>query len=467
MANNELGMRFTNVNYATKNDVAKAMKLPIIDNIWKQILEYRANFSYSLALEHIDGTSYSICLAPAIVEKVNNIERKLLRCMVNFSKLSYEGKKKFSNDRFYDILREIEKKYKINIDDSKLKNIITNDSSILSANEILIMHYLNALNEIEKNYNQNINEDFLAKLYSILLGTNELTEFYRTKEIDNGLNRVLVNKIYFGIPHNKIENSMNNLFNFINNVKISPILKSVCTLYFCYYIKPFEVYNEEIAILLFKQILAYNDLESVASLFNFECLLNDNDNLEKALTESQKSFDLTYFLDYVFRILEPRIDDFVDKLVLSKKSDIFNENYALDISHEDAKPKTEQKNQIIQNNEDNLQNEQATLPTNGQPTLIYNKNIAINSLPEGLNEEEAKKLENHLKELYPSLSNGQAYFYARHCTLGMKYTISQYKKCLNCAYETARTSMDGLVYLGFYSKEPLKNKYIYTPVRKK
>jgi len=376
-------------------------------------------------------------------------------------------KKKFSNDRFYDILREIEKKYKINIDDSKLKNIITNDSSILSANEILIMHYLNALNEIEKNYNQNINEDFLAKLYSILLGTNELTEFYRTKEIDNGLNRVLVNKIYFGIPHNKIENSMNNLFNFINNVKISPILKSVCTLYFCYYIKPFEVYNEEIAILLFKQILAYNDLESVASLFNFECLLNDNDNLEKALTESQKSFDLTYFLDYVFRILEPRIDDFVDKLVLSKKSDIFNENYALDISHEDAKSKTEQKNQIIQNNEDNLQNEQATLPTNGQPTLIYNKNIAINSLPEGLNEEEAKKLENHLKELYPSLSNGQAYFYARHCTLGMKYTISQYKKCLNCAYETARTSMDGLVYLGFYSKEPLKNKYIYTPVRKK
>ncbi|HBS10602.1 MAG TPA: hypothetical protein DEA28_02605, partial [Firmicutes bacterium] len=155
--------------------------------------------------------------------------------------------KKFSNDRFYDILREIEKKYKINIDDSKLKNIITNASSILSANEILIMHYLNALNEIEKNYNQNINEDFLAKLYSILLGTNELTEFYRTKEIDNGLNRVLVNKIYFGIPHNKIENSMNNLFNFINNVKISPILKSVCTLYFCYYIKPFEVYNEEIA----------------------------------------------------------------------------------------------------------------------------------------------------------------------------------------------------------------------------
>ena len=49
----------------------------------------------------------------------------------------------------------------------------------------------------------------------------------------------------------------------------------------------------------------------------------------------------------------------------------------------------------------------------------------------------------------------------------MKYTISQYKKCLNCAYETARTSMDGLVYLGFYSKEPLKNKYIYTPVKKK
>ena len=87
-------------------------------------------------------------------------------------------------------------------------------------------------------------------------------------------------------------------------------------------------------------------------------------------------------------------------------------------------------------------------------------------MPTGLNEADATKLENHLLELNPNLTHGQAYFYARHCTIGMNYTISQYKKSLGCAYETARTSMDNLVYLGYYRKELLKNKYIYTPVLK-
>ena len=64
----------------------------------------------------------------------------------------------------------------------------------------------------------------------------------------------------------------------------------------------------------------------------------------------------------------------------------------------------------------------------------------------------------------PSLSRSQAFFYARHCTLGMSYTISQFKKEVGCAYETARTSMDNLVNLGYYRKEMLRNKFIYTPV---
>lgn len=66
----------------------------------------------------------------------------------------------------------------------------------------------------------------------------------------------------------------------------------------------------------------------------------------------------------------------------------------------------------------------------------------------------------------PNLSRSQAYFYARHCTLGMSYTISQFKKEVGCAYETARTSMDNLVVLGYYRKEMLRNKFIYTPVKK-
>ena len=60
----------------------------------------------------------------------------------------------------------------------------------------------------------------------------------------------------------------------------------------------------------------------------------------------------------------------------------------------------------------------------------------------------------------------QAYFYAHHRTEGCFYTIGQFKEYADCAYETARTSMDFLVSCGFYRKELLKNKYVYTPVSK-
>ena len=70
----------------------------------------------------------------------------------------------------------------------------------------------------------------------------------------------------------------------------------------------------------------------------------------------------------------------------------------------------------------------------------------------------------NLLEIYPSMKKGQAEFYSKHCTIGKYYTISQYKKLLDVAYETARTSMDNLADLGFYRKEKLNNKFIYTPL---
>lgn len=45
-------------------------------------------------------------------------------------------------------------------------------------------------------------------------------------------------------------------------------------------------------------------------------------------------------------------------------------------------------------------------------------------------------------EIYPYLKKTQAHFYALHCTIGKHYTIAQFKKEEDVAYETARTSMD-------------------------
>ena len=65
------------------------------------------------------------------------------------------------------------------------------------------------------------------------------------------------------------------------------------------------------------------------------------------------------------------------------------------------------------------------------------------------------------------LRKTQAHFYARHCSLGKYYTIQQFKKMEKVVYETARTSMDMLAKLGYYKKEQIKNKFVYTPIERK
>ena len=77
-----------------------------------------------------------------------------------------------------------------------------------------------------------------------------------------------------------------------------------------------------------------------------------------------------------------------------------------------------------------------------------------------LDEEEMAK---QLTEMNPLIKYHQALFFANHRVAGRYYTIGQFKEFTDCAYETARTSMDFLTSLGLYRKEQVKNKFVYTP----
>lgn len=66
----------------------------------------------------------------------------------------------------------------------------------------------------------------------------------------------------------------------------------------------------------------------------------------------------------------------------------------------------------------------------------------------------------------PLLRDVQVKFYLSHRTDGHFYTIDQYKQFADCAYETARTSMDLLASLGYYDKQKAKRKFVYKPVTK-
>jgi hypothetical protein len=334
------------------------------------------------------------------------------------------------------------------------------------------------------------------------MGTDDLTEYYRTKETVRYA-QYQVNPTYIGVPVNVIEKSIEQLVNFISYSDISLFVKAVCTFYYTYYVKPFESYSEEISVLMMKKVLAANDYDAVVSLINFEVLLEDKNELERVITECQRSLDLTYLIDYVMKKIEYMFDDLNDDIVVSQKEAVKRDMFQAD-SQENrnqyqqvqpqpqvVQPKVEDK-PIIQEFkrepepvaepvfaeepvQEPVKQEQpqenpflkpAQNTVYGAPNVNFNQNIAISDVPTGLSEEEAAKLETHLLEMNPNLSRAQAYFYARHCTIGMNYTIAQFKKEVGCAYETARSSMDNLVLLGYYKKEPYKNKYIYMPVKK-
>ncbi len=480
MAASELVIKFSNDIYATKKQVSEAMRTPLIDNIWNNIVEYRSNFSSVLALKHITGTKFNVCFTPTISSRINSIERKMSKLVLSYNKLKATGcDHTFKQIQYNLILKELANKYNINVEDTLIKGMIDNNLSVLPPETMILKNYLKCLNEVEVNYLKEIDDICLGDYYSYLTESDELNEFYRTSEVDNQYSKYVINKLYIGVPVNAIEKGMNELFDFINTSTTSLFVKAAATLYYIYYIKPFEFYSEEISLLLFKKVLANNDLEDVASLINFEVLLNKKEEFETWLLETQKTFDLTYFISYLIKVCDAQIDEALNNIAIAQKTVIKKEYYAKEeVSFNnkvEEQPKQELNNaEVVKEVGNHSEIENKVYPTTSfsplenhkEESINYTQAIAISNVPSGLSEDDAKRLETHLLEMNPNLSRSQAYFYARHCTLGMSYTISQFKKEVGCAYETARTSMDNLVVLGYYRKEMLRNKFIYTPVKK-
>jgi len=98
---------------------------------------------------------------------------------------------------------------------------------------------------------------------------------------------------------------------------------------------------------------------------------------------------------------------------------------------------------------------------------LLGSRMAYGEEPDYLTEKEVKEYIRYLLETNPSLNRKQASFLATHRTEGRYYTIQQYKKYAHCVYETARTSMDKLAKEGYYTKMQVKNRFVYTPNKRR
>lgn len=473
MANNSLEIRFTDDSYATRPEVARALGTNLIDSIWKQILDYRHGFASESGLYDVYKEPLSIVLCTNVVKKMNALSERFSRALENYSAMRVNSieRNTLRVDMFKFALRSVAKVKGIIINDIALENIVSGRNTNLLYEPLV--NYFNALMRFEENPSSPIDESLLANYLEILSG-GELISFYRTSEIAVPSQKVLINREYNGAPVNQIEPMMSNLIDFINRPNFEISIKAAIVAYMMNYIKPFESFNEEITALLIKCVLAKAGLKDAASVIPLEIILsNDKDGLANASRESQKSKDLTYYALEVSRLFDEALSSLLDRIVQVTRDEVEKEMFKEpdepeEPAHSAAEPTPVYEQSFASSYV--VKPEPAPAPTYVKPRPkvepVSNEPKVNVQAYQQLDEKALRAAAEELLESDPHLRPAQAHFYVRHCSVGKYYTIQQFKKAEGVVYETARTSMDNLAKRGYYRREQVKNKFVYTPISK-
>ncbi len=457
MANTDLAFRFTEDLYASKTEVMKALNTSLVDNIWANILAYRKTYNKPLGLFTFSKSEYVLCACQYIISKNAQMEMKLLKVMRELSSVNPEDYSSLEYYCYLNLLKSVAKNEELDSSEVRMRSILRNEIKYLDEQNSILPRYIDALNYLKRHYSNSINIAFIQTLHRFLIGNDD--SYLRMKNDEDRSNKVLIGRNYTSAPYNLIEPLMNDLCNFINNTNVEPIIRSYIVYFYTVMVKPFDRYSDEIALLLAKAVLARDSIGELACLLPIENIFVEaKDHMTRLLTDAQKYNDVTYFVRFGLDFHEPLIKNFIDYIVKFKTQFIKEEFFQVD--EEEAKLETKEIEKSIERKEEDT-------PVKEVEIVKDAGEMAINIVIPQVDEKEAQRLEQYLLESDPSLKKGEARFYARHCRLGMNYTIQQYKKFNHCVYETARTSMDHLAELGYYRKEQVKNKFIYSPVNRR
>ena len=473
--------KYTDEMYATKKQVDKAVGISD-SSVWKLVQEYRAKSTFAINLKNIDGIKFSFCNCFGIKNLCCDVDKLSLSLTRKLSgNKSEDGKRFYYADTIRECLRSYADRLHVIVDDNTLNLIARSESTALPSETYALQIYSDFLNKI-------LNED--EKISSMRL---EIYMRYLCKEllgVEGSVYKAKAKKEFFGdkiydeAPSSMIPELMDDLFEFLENDNdLNPFVSAGIILFYIIYIKPFTEFNEIIAILMAKQYLLTHDVGGIAALLNLESIVFSDGEFIERMNSTQLSVDITFVIDFVIRKVKANLEHAIDSLVKINAYELRSEAYQVD--DYEIKDKSEAKkiaDELIKINEEDDDDDEFEEkkeikvqpivvdpkdPVEDNEGLIYTRNPGITTLLTGFSEDKARQVEEYLLESNPSLTRSMAYFYARHCTIGKYYTIAQYKHEVGCAYETARTSMDRLVTLGYYAKEPSKNKFVYTPIRKK
>lgn len=461
----DFGLRFSDEYYATKDEVKATLNMSSIDNIWDKIIEYRSLYTKMTQLKDIERKNFSVVLVPKISARIISLEKKLTKLFVKLSKIEGTSQgDKIVQQCEYEILKIIANNYHIDISNEMLLSLINQSLSTVPPEYLVLVHYLKVNRYYLEHFSDPVSLNLILSMYAKLaeqeFNTEQIDTLFRKTDLIKPVDHVFVGKHYEAAPLDRIQDTMAQLVEFCNESALFSLVNATFVFFYLNYIKPFEYYNEEMSVLVFKYVLAHSDFDQLAYLLPFEEMISSDylKRFESLMYESEMKLDMTYLLNWVLEFVESSIYHLSDKLVNLEVEQIKQENFMARKDETVEIPVV--RNFVLPKYEGNVNSSNIAL----KEVINYERKVSLPTLPIGLDEKDVNIIKDHLLEIYPSLKPCQADFYAKHCTIGKYYSIGQYKKEENVAYETARTSMDNLALLGFYKKEKVGNKFVYTPV---
>lgn len=457
MAGNDLNQKYTIEKYCSKSDLVKLFGTGIVEPIWNQLNDFRRRLSVEMPIYDASHIKFRLTYIDPMQAKNAQTNDHITAFVGGYAKLQAGtvAQYTFTRDMLKSSLKAIAKFNKLDASEITLTNIL--EGRPVDQQYKILSNYYMCLMQLQKTTADEINEDFLAKYYAILRGEEELTCFYRISDSQTVASRALIDRDYDqGIPSHLIDDVMPELLNYIDNNDVSLASRLSATFFMFNFVKPFDLFNMELACLLAKRIIAGSNANAASIYVPIESFINDVEFFSTTSIEVKRTHDFTYaFLrgsDLINAAFDVAIDRILDVHALSLDTEVKlggdEKKIEKEFGVQPVKPKTpvqksDTKNEIIAKAERNALH-----------------------LDENLSEKELKAKARELLETDPYLNKHQADFYVHHCTPGRYYSIQQYVKFEHVVYETARTSLDLLAKRGYYREQSVKNKYVYTPINK-
>lgn len=420
----EEGKRFTDLAYASKDEVKAIYNKDDISKEWGKVLSYRSFFTTDTELRDEEENAYFLVLSPSVLKACYQLEERLFQDLLLFLSLSEEGKRVFRLKRKKHALMALSRHALEKIpSDSTIERIAANEIENVPTSLFLLGEYSQAYDESLPS-----TDEGLFALNNRIQGEKEdsapLMRKDRKEDVINTLTLPAVEKV---TPH------LTSYFLFLQQKDIPLLARAVLSLYFFLSVRPMEYVNEETAALFAKNLLRNAGLSDVGFALDFESVaFSRSAHFYHRMKETEKTLDLTYVLAYILPFLSKDEEGIRNLLSEEKKAD--------------------------------GERKEKTLSPETPAAEGFEVELALPAFQPGVERKVVEERTKKLLEVYPFLKKKEAHFYAGHCQVGCFYTIENFMKEELTVYETARSSMEDLAKKGFYRKELQGKKFIYTPV---